>query len=202
MRSISCFSKAFSLMLCIHLNPRERQYSSFSESLAGHRGAARRPLWFKWAAEGLAGFPVVFQGPPEPSLWRPPGTPLLFNWCWCVHPMKAGAALYKDTAPRATGRSAGRDREVWMQFEPCCPDGVLNVRRRTHGEKCAAGCPRAGGTIPPSRPATPRTLTGLFVRSDQHVDCHKLLEVTPRFLHAFTLEVMECDLTGGAAGYI
>ncbi len=25
-----------------------------------------------------------------------------------------------------------------MQFEPCCPDGVLNVRRRAHGEKCAA----------------------------------------------------------------
>ena len=25
------------------------------------------------------------------SFWRPPGTPLLFNWRWCVHPMKAGA---------------------------------------------------------------------------------------------------------------
>ena len=44
----------------------------------------------------------------------------------------------KDTAPRVTGRLDGRDREVWMQFEPCCPDGVLNVRRRAHGEKCAA----------------------------------------------------------------
>ena len=46
--------------------------------------------------------------------------------------------LLNDTAPRVTGRSDGRDREVWMQFEPCCPDGVLNVRRRAHGEKCAA----------------------------------------------------------------
>ena len=69
--------------------------------------------------------------------------------------MKAGAAVLDDTAPRATGRSDGRDREVWMQFEPCCPDGVLNVRRRAHGEKGAAdrdsshptgrtSCPNAG----------------------------------------------------------
>ncbi len=28
-------------------------------------------------------------------------TPLLFSWCWCVHPMKAGAADNKDTATRA-----------------------------------------------------------------------------------------------------
>ena len=87
--------------------------------------------------------------------------------------MKAGAADYKDTATRATGRSDGRDREVWMQFEPCCPDGVLlNVRRRAHGEKCAAGCPRAGGTIPLSRPATPRApFASCLLTRFKDIDC-------------------------------
>src|SRR5271157_2500571 len=49
-------------------------------------------------------------------------------------------ALFNDTAPRATGRSDGRDREVWM------------------GMRCGRAPQIA---IPPSRPATPRARTRL-----------------------------------------
>ena len=38
----------------------------------------------------------------------------LIQLCWCVQPMEAGAAGYKDTAPRALdGRMFGID-EMWM----------------------------------------------------------------------------------------
>ena len=91
-----------------------------------------------------------------PFLWRPLGTPLLFNWCWCVHPMKAGAAGQDDTAPRATGRSDGRDREVWMGCRASLTAAVLNVRRM--GMRCGRAPQIA---IPPIRPATPRTPAAL-----------------------------------------
>ncbi len=72
-------------------------------------------------------------------LWRPQraAAPLQLMLV-CTSDEGRSRGFFRDTAPRATGRSDGRDREVWMQFEPCCPDGVLNVRRRAHGEKCAA----------------------------------------------------------------
>ena len=50
--------------------------------------------------------------------------------------------------PAANGRSAWRDREVWMQSEPRRPDGVLNVRRRARGEEGAADRDSFMRTVP------------------------------------------------------
>ena len=40
--------------------------------------------------------------------------------------------------PAANGRCAWRDREVWMQSEPCCPRIILSYIRAACGEECAA----------------------------------------------------------------
>ena len=66
-------------------------------------------------------------------------------------------ALFNDTAPRVTGRSAGRDREVWMGCRASLTAAVLNVRRM--GMRCGRAPQIA---IPPSRPATPRAPTRRF----------------------------------------
>ncbi len=67
-------------------------------------------------------------------------------------------ALFCDTATRVTGRSDGRDREVWMGCRASLTAAVLDVRRM--GMRCGRGPQIA---IPPSRPATPRALTRLSV---------------------------------------
>ena len=69
-------------------------------------------------------------------------------------------ALFNDTAPRATGRSDGRDREVWMGCRASLTAAVLNVRRMGMRRGRAPQI-----AIPPSRPATPRTLTRRFAFS-------------------------------------
>ena len=85
--------------------------------------------------------------------WRPLGTPLLFNWCWCVHPMRAGAADQRIRRPvSSAGRMKGM-RHRWMRFEPYRPQAYFRtpegIRRKD----------RRIGRIPFMRPATPRALT-------------------------------------------
>jgi hypothetical protein len=110
-------------------------------------------------ASGTSGLPSPISHLPSVSS-RPPGTPFLFNCCWCVHLMRAGAALYKDTAPRATGRSDGRDRELWMGCRASLTVAVLDVRRM--GMRCGRAPQIA---IPPSRPATPRARSARLSQS-------------------------------------
>src|SRR5271157_3427264 len=69
----------------------------------------------------------------------------------CASDEGRSRALFNDTAPRATGRSDGRDRELWMGCRASLTVGVLNVRRM--GMRCGRAPQIA---IPPIRPATPR----------------------------------------------
>jgi hypothetical protein len=101
----------------------------------------------------------------------------------CTSDEGRSRALFNDTATRVTGRSDGRDREVWMQFEPCCPDGVLDVRRRAHGEKGAADRDLSQPTG-----HTSCFHSCLFAFSfSLRQGCHTFLDVTLEFPHAFVL---------------
>ncbi len=82
--------------------------------------------------------------------WRPQGTPPLFNWCWCVHPMRAGAADQRIRRPVSSGGRMKGMRHRWMRFEPYRPQAYFRtpegIRRKD----------RRIGRIPFMRPATPR----------------------------------------------
>ena len=52
----------------------------------------------------------------------------LFNWCWCVHPMRAGTAG-QEIRFRVYGQAHGRIDEVWMTCEYRRPQPYFNVRR-------------------------------------------------------------------------
>ena len=88
--------------------------------------------------------------------WRPLGTPLLLNCCWCVHPMRAGAAgsLMIRLRVSPAGRLE-RDRDG-VDGLSCLIDRSRTkcTAERHEVRQSAAGCPRAGGD---SSHATGRT---------------------------------------------
>ena len=116
-------------------------------------GSGEKRSLFCSPASGTSGLPSPIS---HLSSWRPLGPPLFFNWCWCVHPMRAGAAGSLEIRLRVppAGRMGGIVR---------CGCNLSLAARMAYlmyvGGRMAKSAPQIA--IPPSRPATPRALTRL-----------------------------------------